>query len=540
MSQHDSSARARTFRRRTAAAFAAVGALLLSSGMVMVTASAASADTTVGVCHATGSDKEPFNFVSVDTNSADYQGHLAHKDDPQQIWHKRTLWNGAWHEAGSAKPDIVGTLGAPVTEELCNLPGSHEVKVTPGVDFTDPRCANSNNPSWVGAELDKVTYSLTAGTVAPGQSVVVSATPKLGYVFPKNADTSFSWTFGPVEFCGGEDGVNPVAPEVVQPRCTGPGTSTGLSVTLPQSHDGVTYSFDEATLTVTATATGEPFATDLPTGWVRVSDTTATYLVTLRPAGACLETVSAEAPSATDNTCTTPGHLVLPSEEGDGYHWAGQTDDTPGDHALTAVADQGYQLTGQTQWTVHVKAAGEGRTCGGGENPGDPVDPVDPQATVVEPAYPSAGAATCSRDGKLMVPAQPEGVLMTQSGTVPGDVTFTFAPAEGYVFPEGTVTEVVVSVPAMLTGGDCILGEEETKQPKPKPNNDDKKPVVLGTQAAVPTAVDAGLADWTHQTASSTTSGPKLAQALVAGGLLMLVAGGWLGLGRRTRGAHES
>ncbi len=62
---------------------------------------------------------------------------------------------------------------------------------------------------------------------------------------------------------------------------------------------------------------------------------------------------------------------------------------------------------------------------------------------------------------------------------------------------------------------------------------------MLGTQAAVPTAVDAGLASLPTAVVSSTGS-PRLAQALVAGGLLMLVAGGSMGLGRRTRGAHES
>ena len=62
---------------------------------------------------------------------------------------------------------------------------------------------------------------------------------------------------------------------------------------------------------------------------------------------------------------------------------------------------------------------------------------------------------------------------------------------------------------------------------------------MLGTQAAVPTAVDAGLASLPTAVVSSTGS-PWLAQALVAGGLLMLVAGGSMGLGRRTRGAHES
>ena len=123
---------------------------------------------------------------------------------------------------------------------------------------------------------------------------------------------------------------------------------------------------------------------------------------------------------------------------------------------------------------------------------------------------------------------------MTRTGSVPGDVTFTFVPAEGYAFPEGTDTEVGGTVPAQRAGDQCILGDGATK-PKPR----DRAPSVLGTQAAVPTAVAAGVAG-VPTTSVSSSGSPRLAQALVAGGLLMLVAGGSMGLGRRTRGVHES
>jgi hypothetical protein len=204
-----------------------------------------------------------------------------------------------------------------------------------------------------------------------------------------------------------------------------------------------------------------------------------------------------------------------------------------GNHVLAAEATK--------SWTHTFAAKPTGAQCGG-TDPTDPVDPVED--TLVTPSYPSATAAKCFVDGKLVVPAQPDGVVVTQTGSAPGDVTFTFTPAAGYAFPAGTDTEVTVTVPAGLTGGDCILGEEETAKPDPEGDKDpkgddtDKKPVVLGTSVAVPTAVAAGVGgSLTH---ASSTASPRLAQALVAGGLLMLVVAGSTGLGRRTRGAHES
>ncbi len=88
---------------------------------------------------------------------------------------------------------------------------------------------------------------------------------------------------------------------------------------------------------------------------------------------------------------------------------------------------------------------------------------------------------------------------------------------------------------------ECIAGVESLI---PEPDNEavatpksDKKPaVVLGTEAAVPTGVDAGLAGLPN---TGSTSGNLLAQLMVGGGLLLLVAGGLLGFGRREYGGHE-
>lgn len=78
----------------------------------------------------------------------------------------------------------------------------------------------------------------------------------------------------------------------------------------------------------------------------------------------------------------------------------------------------------------------------------------------------------------------------------------------------------------------CIAGEE-TVGPSP---SESPEPTVLGTQAGVPTVVDAGLS---RAPAVGPSTQGLLAQMMVAGGLLLLIAGGWLGLGRRESGAHQ-
>lgn len=93
---------------------------------------------------------------------------------------------------------------------------------------------------------------------------------------------------------------------------------------------------------------------------------------------------------------------------------------------------------------------------------------------------------------------------------------------------------------------ECIAGEESvapkpTHQVKPSravaPKPEEKPPVVLGTEAAVPTRVHAGMATLP---ATGSPTNLLLAQLMVGGGLLLLVAGGWIGLGGRAYGRHRA
>ncbi|HET6652210.1 MAG TPA: hypothetical protein VFH10_06175, partial [Nocardioides sp.] len=175
--------------------------------------------------------------------------------------------------------------------------------------------------------------------------------------------------------------------------------------------------------------------------------------------------------------------------------------------------------------------------------------------------------------GTLVAKGQPAGVTATQSpaGTGPGTYTITFTAAKDFVLSGSSTQQVTVL--AQLTGAACdngtvpvpqpgageppvvaaqppvteqppavVGGVEQSKPPKaagPKPAQAPAAgpkaapaPAIAGVQAtgpAVPTAVNAGLG-------SLPTAGQAsddLGRTLTAGGLAMLVAAGWLAMGRR-------
>jgi len=137
-------------------------------------------------------------------------------------------------------------------------------------------------------------------------------------------------------------------------------------------------------------------------------------------------------------------------------------------------------------------------------------------------------------------------------------VTFTIA-VDGYVFEGETLTaeltadftneacEVIVTtdvcpniagnqaeIPAGLVKVNGQCGERQgTESTAPTP---DKKPTIKGTEA-VPTAVAAGIGG-NGPTITGSSPIDLLAQMLVGGGLALLMAAGWLQIGRQTNGAH--
>ena len=282
---------------------------------------------------------------------------------------------------------------------------------------------------------------------------------------------------------------------------------------------------------VAQTADGYKFAGDVTThdyGSIKVD----------ARSGDCPVRATAVQPTVTVSThCGVEGSFTIPATAGvqyllDGRPVAGGTYSGPATGTVTAVGLGSTVLTNPDFSFALVLP---------------PAAQCPPGTTEVTPAAPTFVDPTCAHpDGARAIYADTDAVDYTQTGTVGlgGTVTVTAVPRTGFTFPVGFVASWTHTFPKGLV---CAT---ETSQPKPshtptvKPtqatghHHPSRKPTVLGTEAvAVPTAVDAGLATWRGDTSSPT--GSLLGESLVAAGLVLLLAGAALGLGRRRRGEHQ-
>lgn len=451
---------ARMFRTRAAALIAVLGMVVMSAGLVVVSSSSASATSDVGLCHATESSTNPYNYQTVDGSSSDYQGHLAHRNNPQQVWSKGTWWNNVWHPAGSPKPDLIQGLDPNVSEALCDLSGEVGPRsVTPSVTFTDPTCANDGAIGWAGSDTDKVTYTLR-GTVAPGSSVTVTATPQAGYEFPANAATTFPHTFSVSPDC--RTGVQPVQPQVSQPHCDS-GTVVPGSVATPTDANGIHYSLDSGTVTATIDGATTKWTEPLPIGWVKVDATTATFTPHYGPAPAtCSTTVQPTTPDVTEPHCVqgqpgtvAAGTITAPTDaDGIDYTLDGDT--------VTATINGTTDVWGAMPagW-VKVDATTATYTA-------HYTDPGDCRVAVQLPASLQPVPPTCTTDGSFTLPTGPAhvtwsiskaGVDVTgQPSYGPGTYTVTATADPGYYVGDhlSSVDYTVVVKAASDTSAYCL------------------------------------------------------------------------------------
>lgn len=86
--------------------------------------------TPVGICHATSSDSNPYVWLTADDDSVKYEGHLAHRNDPNKTWQNDGTWNGKDHKAGDLKPDLIEGLDQ-ITQKDCEKPVEPTCSPTP-------------------------------------------------------------------------------------------------------------------------------------------------------------------------------------------------------------------------------------------------------------------------------------------------------------------------------------------------------------------------------------------------------------------------
>jgi LPXTG-motif cell wall-anchored protein len=219
------------------------------------------------------------------------------------------------------------------------------------------------------------TDSLTAAVPQDGLSHTYDA-----YVHTTNRNPDYSQEFhGTVGPCGTQK-VQPVTPTITNPACTGPGTHTSGSFTLPANGNGISYTKSGNVVTATADTT-HSFLT-VPAGWTLVTSHKATYTVTYtNPPGYpdCLvQLPTPVAPVAAAPTCNTDGDLVV----GTTPHVVTRVDNVivsqnthygPGSHVVSYTAASGYTFADGTAKSFTVNVKPKTLDC--------PVTPVNPTVT---------------------------------------------------------------------------------------------------------------------------------------------------------------
>ena len=184
-------------RHKTSVLFAIMGLVLMSSGLSLVVQSSASAAAVVHksyVCKYVGKPgvderlKGGQNPIWVANSSLGLH--------PGQLAFVGETFNDA---QGRSVVVVANTPRLNPEPSVAICPGV----VTPDVLFTDSTCQGTTptDPAWVGSDTSEINYAVTSGTVANGQSVTITATPKPGFALAPGAQTTFTHTFGPVATC---------------------------------------------------------------------------------------------------------------------------------------------------------------------------------------------------------------------------------------------------------------------------------------------------------------------------------------------------
>ncbi len=476
----------------------------MSGGLVMLSAPAATAGdegtpsgnpTKTTICHRTASDTNPYVFIEVDDESL--PAHLNNlPGHPAKHWKSDGTWRGDDHKAGDAKNDYVAT-----SAEDCQDEGDHPtvIETLPTVDVYDP-CGTANDKVTLSTNEDEYTGHDNGDGTA-------TFTAEPGYVFPSEEHTYVvNYTMPTNVPCERSIDI-PAAPGQTDP--CGPGNA---SWNVPGDTELLDWSLVNGVLSVSI----------IPAGVTFTDQTTSHSYGTATDSGApCPETIQIPAaPSQTDPCGLGNATWDVPADTAT-LDWS-----LVNGVLSVSIIPAGVTFTDQTTSHSYGTATDSGEPCIAG------VEEIAPTVSFTDP--------TCERLNRAKWSGNLTDLVDYAVSGTPGrgnSVTVTAnikpAVADEFAFPAGFDNTFDHSYPSKADLNCATVKGSESSRPKPQ-----KTPTVLGTQAVAPTAVDAGLASLPGDSASSTAS--LLAQLMVAGGLLLLLAGGWLGLGRREYGAHQA
>ncbi|WP_457112605.1 LPXTG cell wall anchor domain-containing protein [Marmoricola sp. URHA0025 HA25] len=256
--------------------------------------------------------------------------------------------------------------------------------------------------------------------------------------------------------------VQPVAPAITNPACTGPGTGNAGSFTLPANGNGISYS--GVGNVVTATADGTHKFVSLPSGWAFVDAHHATYTVTYSsPTGypECLSELPTPVPPvAAAPTCDTDGDLVVGTTAHvvtavDGTVVTEDTHYGAGSHVLTYTAAAGYTFAGGTLKTFGVKVASKTLDC-----PTTPVAPVVTQSVCDGPGTHTVPVVTTGEPGDHIGYAY-DGVNQVVTATPDPGFALANLPTGWVQHEDGTATYVVT----LSDPGACLVPVEVPTPP---------------------------------------------------------------------------
>jgi hypothetical protein len=332
----------------------------------------------------------------------------------------------------------------------------------------------------------------------------------------------------------------PAPPAVARPDCDSAGSFTVTP------HEGMTTFLNGVKVTAPTVVNSAGtytigYVAGPGTVFEETGKTRATQQVTVLPAtGNCPTTVTRQLPSPpmpSVPACEVDGSLTLPVPA-DGLTWsivrdggaaAGTSPYGPGVYDVT-VTSSGLPFTtgGQSYTFENITVLSNTGPCVRG------VEEIAPKVSFTEPTCKNLDGAKWSGNLNGLVdyavegtPGPGETVTVTASIKAAAADDFALSADSPNTFEHTYVSEAELACPT-------VKGSETSR---PKPQKPEEQPTVLGTQAVVPTAVDAGL---TGLPATGSSSTSLLAQLLVGGGLVLLLAGGWLGFGRREYGAHQA